>query len=109
MLERYLLYFVVGGTVIALVTYLGSQGRGWVAAFVAMFPAMTVMTFVTVYIEGGIQPVRDYILGLFFVLPAWLLYLSVVYYATERIGLISILLGILVYITVSLFSYLLLK
>jgi hypothetical protein len=40
------LYFVVGGVIVAAVTYFGSQGKGLLAAFVAFFPSVTVVTLV---------------------------------------------------------------
>jgi uncharacterized membrane protein (GlpM family) len=101
MWERYLLYFLMGGTVVTLVTYLGSHGKGWLAAFVAMFPAVTVLTFTSIYLEGGGTPLIEYIKGLLAVLPGWLCYLFVVFYLAERIGLPSIGLGILAYVAVT--------
>lgn len=98
---RYLLYFLLGGSIVSLVTYLGARGSGWAAAFIAMFPAVTVITFVTIYLEAGAESVGGYIRGLFLVLPAWICYLAMVYFLAGRIGLISIPLGVLVYLLLS--------
>jgi uncharacterized membrane protein (GlpM family) len=102
MWERYLLYFLVGGAVVALTTYFGSQGKGWLAAFIAMFPALTVITFISIYFEGGGgTPLKDYIKGIFLVLPGWLCYLLTIFYFTDKVGLYSILFGTLVYVTIT--------
>jgi hypothetical protein len=48
------LYFFVGGTTVTLVTYFGSQAnKGALAAFIAFFPALTVITLCTIYWHGG--------------------------------------------------------
>jgi uncharacterized membrane protein (GlpM family) len=109
MWERYLLYFVVGGVVVTLTTYFGSQGKGWLAAFIAMFPAVTVVTFISIYFEGGIIQLKDYVRGIFFVLPGWLCYLLTIFYLTDKTGLSSILVGTAVYVvaTIALRSVLL--
>jgi len=101
MWERYLLYFLVGGTVVALTTYFGSQGKSWLAAFIAMFPAVTVITFLSIYFEGGGNPLREYIRGMFVVLPGWLCYLFVVFRLIDKVGLFSIGIGTLAYVAIT--------
>jgi hypothetical protein len=55
------LYFLVGGTVVTLVTYVGSQAnKGPLAAFIAFFPALTVITLCTVYWRGGSESALSY-------------------------------------------------
>jgi hypothetical protein len=53
---RYLLYFIIGGTVVSLTTYLGSLGRSWLAAFITTFPALTGLTFILMYLNAGVEP-----------------------------------------------------
>jgi uncharacterized membrane protein (GlpM family) len=81
------LYFVLGGTIVTLVTYLGSQGKGLLAAFVALFPALTVVTLSAIYLRSGVGPTVDYAKGLLFMVPAWLIYVAAVIFFVPRLGL----------------------
>jgi uncharacterized membrane protein (GlpM family) len=81
------LYFIVGGTIVTLVTYFGSHSRGTLAAFVALFPSITVITLCTVYWRGGSEDALSYAKSLIYLLPAWLLYIGAVVYLMPRIGL----------------------
>ena len=57
---KYALYFIIGGTVVSLTTYLGSLGRSWLAAFVTTFPALTGITFILMYLNAGSEPTVPY-------------------------------------------------
>ena len=50
---KYTVYFLLGGTIVSVSTYLGSQGRSFLAAFASTFPAITGATFVLIYLNGG--------------------------------------------------------
>ena len=39
-LSKYLLYFLLGGTLVSVSTYFGSQGKSFLAAFAAPFPPL---------------------------------------------------------------------
>ena len=52
-LKTFILHFILGGTIVSVVTFLGSQGKGMLAAFVATFPTMTALTFALIYSKGG--------------------------------------------------------
>jgi uncharacterized membrane protein (GlpM family) len=94
------LYFLVGGTVIALVTYFGSQAKSLLAAFVAVFPAITVITVCTIYFSGGVNAATSYFKGILFMAPAWLLYLFSVLYLLPRLGFVpSLVIGVFLYLT----------
>ena len=43
--KEFLINFLLGGTIVSVASLIGSQGRGLLAAFVATFPTMTVLTF----------------------------------------------------------------
>lgn len=97
------LYFVLGGTIVSAVTYLGSMGKGITAAFIAMFPVVTVLTFSLIYLEKGADPTISYAQGLVILTPAWLLYLAVVIFAMPKTGLaVSLMLGVPAYLAFSL-------
>jgi uncharacterized membrane protein (GlpM family) len=92
------LYFIVGGTLVTLVTYFGSQGKGLFAAFTALFPSITVITLCTVYFNSGSGPTISYAKSLVALIPAWLIYVAAVIYLLPRLGLFPPLaIGILLY------------
>ena len=62
---RYGLYFLLGGTIVSLSTYLGSQGRSFLAAFASTFPAITGATFILIYLNGGSESLVAYACGLY--------------------------------------------
>lgn len=92
-------YFVVGGLVVSLTTYFGSKGQGFLAAFISMFPSLTVLVFFLLYRAGGKESVINYARSLIYVVPPWVLYVVVVWFLCERIGVLwSIILGIAFYL-----------
>lgn len=93
------LYFLLGGAIVALVTYFGTQGKGLVAAFIALFPAVTVVTMFTIYSRGGVDETVSYFKSLLILLPAWLLYVIPVMFLLPRIGPVpSVIIGIALYV-----------
>ncbi len=93
------LYFFLGGTIVALVTYFGGQGKGLLAAFVACFPAVTVTTLSAIYLKNGIGGATSYVKGILFIAPAWLLYVGIVLFLLPKVGFVlSLVIGILLYI-----------
>ena len=94
------LYFLLGGTVVSLVTYFGSQAKGLLAAFIATFPAITVITLCTIYLGSGTSAATSYFKGMLILLPAWLLYSLSVLYLLPRLGLLpSLIIGISLYVS----------
>lgn len=83
---KLLFYFILGGSVVSLTTYFGSEDKGILAAFIAMFPSVTVLTLSTIYLEAGVRPVLSYIRGLLLLTPAWILYLICLVYIAPRHG-----------------------
>ena len=93
------LYFLLGGAIVTLVTYFGSQAKGLLAAFIAFFPSITVITIITIYLNGGINPTTSYLKGMLLLMPAWLLYVLSVLFLLPRLGLVfSLVLGIFLYL-----------
>lgn len=96
---KYILYFLIGGSVITAVTYFASHARTMVAAFFANLPVLTLITFLTIYYEAGQKAVVPYAHGLIIMLFPWLTYIGAVIFLTPRIGVIpSLLLGISLYL-----------
>lgn len=83
---RILFYFLLGGTIVSTVTYLGSLGRGMLSAFVATFPSITVLTFILIYLDFGIAPTFSYAKGMVLFFPSWLAYLICFVVVLPRLG-----------------------
>jgi len=99
---KYLLYFLIGGTIISVVTYFASHSRTLVAAFFANLPVMTLITFLTIYHEAGQKAVVPYAYGLLIMLFPWLAYLGSVIFLTPRLGIvISLVTGISLYLVIA--------
>src|SRR5256712_11911278 len=73
---KYALYFVIGGTVVSLTTYLGSLGRSWLAAFITTFPALTGLTFILMYLNVGVEPTVPYARNLLYFVVPWPAYVG---------------------------------
>ena len=92
------LYFLLGGTIVTLVTYFGGQGKGLLSAFVAFFPSITILTMFTIYFTGGVTATTSYFKRLLLLLPAWLLYVIPVLFLLPKLGPVpSVLIGITTY------------
>jgi len=99
---KYLCYFLVGGTVVTVVTYYASHSRTLFAAFIANLPAMTLITFLMIYREAGEAAVVPYAKGLLIMLVPWLLYIFAVLILTPRIGMVpSLLTGLTFYVAIA--------
>ncbi len=71
---KYALYFLLGGTIVSLSTYLGAQGRGFLVAFASTFPAITGVTFLLIYLSGGTDPTLVYAKHLLWFVAPWVAY-----------------------------------
>ena len=92
------LYFLIGGTIVTLATYFGSQARGLLAAFVVFFPSITLVTFCTIYFSGGAELTTSYAKSLLMIIPAWLIYIVTVMYLLPRLGLfLPLVIGVSLY------------
>ena len=81
---KYLLYFLVGGGVVTAVTYVGGSGRSLLSAFIATFPAITLLSVIFIHLEAGSQPTIDYVRGLILFAPAWFSYLITLFLLLPR-------------------------
>src|SRR5437879_13817029 len=102
---KYALYFVIGGTVVSLTTYLGSLGRSWLAAFVTTFPALTGITFILMYLNAGSEPTVPYARNLLYFVVPWLAYVGFYLLPIARLGfLVTLTVAIARFATLSLLS-----
>ena len=81
------LYFVIGGLVVSLVTYFGSQGKSELAVFIAFLPGTTLITLITIYLGAGTGAAVSYAKSMLILLPAWVLYVVGVIFLLPRLGL----------------------
>ena len=85
-LVKYSIYFLLGGTIVSLSTYLGSQGRSFLAAFASTFPAITGATFVLIYLNGGSDSLVSYAKNLLWFVPPWIVYVTTMIIGVPRLG-----------------------
>ena len=85
-LTKYTVYFLLGGTIVSISTYFGSQGRSFLAAFVSTFPAITGATFVLIYLNGGSESLVGYAKNLLWFVPPWMVYVTAMILGVPRVG-----------------------
>jgi hypothetical protein len=83
---KYAVYFLLGGTIVSLSTYLGSQGRSFLAAFASTFPAITGATFILIYLNGGSDSLVGYAKNLLWFIPPWIVYVTAMILGVPRLG-----------------------
>lgn len=99
---KYLIYFILGGLIVVIATYFGSEKKGLIAAFFAMFPFVTAFTLFTIYSAAGLDAVTSYVKGLLILTPIWILYLICVMYLLPKYGFwVSLAAGVIIYITIA--------
>ena len=99
---RLVIYFLLGGAVMALTAYFASQGRGMFSAFITTLPLQTVLGFLIIYAEGGSKTVEEYAWSLLIFTPPWLCYVVIVLLGVNRIGIIkSLSVGVLLFVILS--------
>ncbi len=86
-------YFFIGGAVVSSITYLGSQSKSLLAAFIAFLPSISVITLITIYTARGTDAALSYAKGMLMLLPPWVLYVLAVIFLLPRIGLLGSLLA----------------
>ena len=80
-------YFIIGGLIVSVVTYFGSQGKSDLAVFIAFFPGTSLITVVTIYLAGGTGATASYARSMLMLLPAWVLYVLGILFLLPRLGL----------------------
>jgi hypothetical protein len=99
---KFILYFIIGGSILTFVTYFGSKDKGILAAFIALFPMVSLVSILTIYSEAGSLPVLDYVKGLLILTPLWIIFLLCVTYLLPKQGLfVALVIGIAIYIIIS--------
>jgi len=65
----YVLYFLIGGTLVTAVAYVGKHGDGMTAAFVASLPVLFITNVFLLYQNGGVPAGLSYARGALLYLP----------------------------------------
>ena len=93
---KYTVYFLLGGTIVSVSTYLGSQGKSFLAAFASTFPAITGATFVLIYLNGGSEAIISYAKNLLWFVPPWVVYVITMILGVPQVGFWPAMIGSLV-------------
>jgi len=96
---QYLIYFLVGGTVVALVAYAGSRGNVILVSFVASLPVLFLLNVLLMYRIGGVVAGITYVKGSLLFLPAFICYAALTIWLLPYLGMPkSLLPGLPVYL-----------
>lgn len=85
-LAKYVVYFLLGGTIVSLSTYLGAKGNSFLAAMASTFPAITGVTFILLYANGGGATTVAYAKSLLWFVPPWIVYVVAMIMGIPRLG-----------------------
>ena len=95
-LGKHVLYFLLGGSIVSFSTYLGAQGKSFLAAMASTFPAITGVTFILLYASGGGATTVDYAKNLLWFVPPWTVYVVAMILGIPRLGFWPAMVGSLV-------------
>ena len=84
---QYFVYFLIGGTVVASVAYVGSHSNGMLAAFVASLPVLFLLNILLMYQIGGVAHSLDYVRGSLLFVPAFVCYATLTVWLLPRLGI----------------------
>ena len=85
-LTKYVVYFLLGGTLVSLSTYLGAHGKGFFAALASQLPVISALAFILIYLNAGGQPTLSFAKNLLWLSPAWFVYVFVMLFCVPRLG-----------------------
>ena len=96
---QYLIYFLIGGTVVAAVAYLGSRGDSALAALVASLPVLFLLNVFVMYRVGGMNGSLTYAKSVVLMLPIFVFYAALTTWLLPRLGMPkALMLGLPVYL-----------
>lgn len=85
-LAKYILYFFIGGTLVSVSTYLGSHGKGFVAALASTLPVISGVTFILIYLNAGNAPTVSFAKNLIWLSPPWFIYVGTMIFGVSKLG-----------------------
>ena len=83
---KYAVYFILGGLLVSLSTYLGSHGKGFLAALASTLPVISGLTFILVYLNAGSGPTISFGKNLIWLSPPWFVYVGTMIVAVPKFG-----------------------
>lgn len=96
---QYLLYFLLGGAVVASVAYLGNRGNAVLSAFVVSLPTLFLLSVFLMYRVRGIDGSLTYAKDVILMLPVFILYVALTTWLLPRVGMPkALVLGLPIYL-----------
>jgi ABC-type transport system involved in multi-copper enzyme maturation permease subunit len=96
---QYLLYFLIGGTIVALVAYFVNQGNQLLAILVGNIPVLFLLNIILAYRAGGSVSGIAYAKGALISLPFFIIFVLMVLLILPRVNTPAVILpAMLVYI-----------
>ena len=83
---KYGLYFILGGSLVSLSTYLGSHSKSFLAALASTLPVISGVTFILVYLNASSAPTVSFAKNLIWLSPPWFLYVGTMIAAVPKLG-----------------------
>jgi len=83
---KYGLYFILGGLLVSISTYLGAHAKGFWAAFASTVPVISGVTFILIFLNAGQGPTLSFAKHLIWLSPPWFIYVSAMIISLPRIG-----------------------
>ena len=83
---KYGLYFLLGGLLVSVSTYLGAHSKGFFAALASTVPVISGLTFILVYMNAGQEPTLSFAKNLIWLTPPWFLYVGTMIVSVSRLG-----------------------
>jgi hypothetical protein len=103
---QYVLYFLIGGRIVALVAYLANQGNQLLAILVSNLPILFLLNIILAYRVGGATSSITYAKGALISLPFFIVFVLITLLVLPRINTpVAILPAMLVYIIPPLVYY----
>jgi len=84
---QYFVYFLIGGTVVVSVAYVGRHSNGLLAACVASLPILFLLNMLLMYRNGGVVTSLEYVKGSLLFVPAFVCYATLTIWLLPRLGM----------------------
>lgn len=83
---RYGMYFILGGTLVSVSTYLGSHGKGFMAALASTLPIISGVTFILIFVNAGSAPTVSFAKHMIWLSPPWFVYVGTMIAFVPKLG-----------------------
>ncbi len=101
----YVIYFITGGALVTLVTYLAGRGNPVLAALVGSIPVMFLLNIYSVYQAGGVSSSVAYSKSVLLLLPVFILFVVLTIWLLPQVEMPKALLpGMAVYLALAVIS-----